>query len=106
MLISPKSIPVYVREILSRSGFEFEYLTTHPEYVRGFTIYIRKRTPYTSARVFQQEIKRFCNWADRAAQKPVSYILHTPEITHHCDQFAHVTILDPVMMAIEDYIKQ
>ena len=106
MFISPKSVPAYIREILSRSGFEFDHCTTHPHYVQGYTIYIRKRTPYSRASTLQGDARRLCNWADRVAKKPVSHILHLPDATHPCDQFAHVTILDPVMLAIEDYIRQ
>lgn len=105
MLLSPKKVPQYIREVLSRSGYEFDYLTTHPDFNRGFTLHIRKRTPYTSAHAFRREVEGFCRWADRTAHAPVSRIIHVPDATHHCDQFAYVTILDPVMLQIEDYIK-
>lgn len=103
--LNPKDVPVYVREILSRSGFEFDYLTTHPDFVQGYTIYVRKRTPYTQARTFRQEISQLCAWANRTAGARVAKVLHCPDITHYCDQFAHITILDPVMLQIEDYIR-
>ena len=105
MLLSPKKVPAYIREILSRSGFEFDHMTTHPNFVQGYTIYIRKRTPNTSVHTFRKEIEQFCSWADRTAGSPVSHILHVPYSTLSCDQFAQVTILDPIMLQIEDYIK-
>lgn len=105
MLLSPKKVPQYIREILSRAGYEFDYLTTHPEFKQGFTLHIRKRTPYTSVRAFRREVEDFCYWADRTAHAPVSRIVHIPDTMRPCDQFAYVTILDPVMLQIEDYIK-
>ena len=98
------TIPKYVQEILSRSKYEFDFNTNHPDYSAGYTIRIRKATPHTYAVTFKAEIERLCKWVNRVAGVETAHILYMPQKTHHCSQVAVVTIFDPVMQKIEQYI--
>lgn len=102
-------IPKYVQEILCRSKYEFDRCTSREWYAPGYTIKIRKATPYTYASTFRAEIERLVKWANRAAgveELEIAFILDVPTETHHCDQAAVVSIFDPVMQKIEQYIPQ
>ena len=98
------TIPKYVQEILSRSCYEFDRFTKHPDYGVGYTIRIKKATPYTYADTLRAEVERLCAWANRQACEGTAYILYTPTKNHHADQFAVVTIFDPIMQKIEQHI--
>ena len=98
------TIPKYVQEILSRSKYEFDFCTNHPNYGAGYTIRIQKATPYTYAVTFNAEIERLCKWANRVAGVETAHILYMPQKTQHCRQFAVITIFDPIMQKIEQHI--
>lgn len=95
-------IPKYVQEIMARSKF------TLGEGNPGYTIVIRKETPYTYLCTFQQEIERLVAWANRVVPHyddvPNATIDRMPERNHHQYQFATVTIYDPIMQQLEKYI--
>ena len=93
-------IPKYVMDILSRSEF---YLA--PTADPGYTIMVRKRTAYTTVDTFVKELERLVQWAKRNGAT-LSGINKVPPKTRHDWQYATVTIYDPVMVRIEEYIKE
>lgn len=98
-------IPAYVKELLSRSHYEFNRFTHHPDYAAGYTISIRKATPYTYARTLRREAYRLTTWANKVCDG-TAIVLDVPANTHHMNQTAVVTIFDPVMKEIEQYISK
>lgn len=95
-------IPKFVQEIMERSKFALG------EGDPGYTIVIRKETPYTYVDTFQREIERLVAWANRVVPHyegvPNAIIGKVPSKTHHQFQYATVTIYDPIMQQIEKYI--
>ena len=95
-------IPKFVQEIMDRSKFALY------EGDPGYTIIIRKETPYTYVDTFQRELERLVAWANRAVpcyeDVPNAVINWMPNKTHHHFQYATVTIYDPIMQQIEKYI--
>ena len=97
-------IPKYVQNLMERSKYEFDCCTTNENYAVGYTIRIRKESPYTKIDTFKKEVGRLVTWANRTAGVDTAYILRIPEKTHYCNQTAIVTIFDPVMMKLEQFI--
>lgn len=100
-------IPQYVQDLMKRSTYVYSnsrIMLDNPNYEIGYTIRIRKRTEYAKVETLQQEVERLVNWANREAGIETAYILSVPTKTHYCDQGAIVTILDPIMQRIEQYI--
>ena len=105
-------IPKYVQELLKRSQYVYDSYQKDPNYAVGYTIRIGKRSPYTRAKSFKEEIERFRYWAERVFKNQyngtsdIFYILYMPSRTHYSNigQFAVVTIYDPVMKDIEQFI--
>lgn len=93
------NIPKYAQEIASRAHFGAYH---HPKCSPGYTIVIRKATPYTYAETLRAECERLCSWARKHYAE--AEILEMPTETRHCFQFATVTITDPVMKYLEKYI--
>lgn len=103
------TVPKYVQDILSRSKYEFAFHTNNEWYAPGYTIRIRKATPYTYASTFRAEVERLVKWANRVTGVEgleIAVVLDVPSETHHCNQIAVVSIFDPVMQKIEKYIPQ
>lgn len=101
-------IPKYVQDIMARSQYFFDFNYFDPNTQRdkcacGYTISIRKATPYTYADTFHSEINRLKQWVEKQ-NGGCCYILYMPNKTKHNDQYAIVTIFDPVMQHIEKYI--
>ena len=96
-------IPKFVQGIMERSKFALG------EGDPGYTIIIRKETPYTYVDTLQREIERLVAWANRVVPHdedvPNAIINRTPNKTHHHFQYATVTIYDPIMQQIEKYIR-
>lgn len=97
-------IPKYVKEIMQRAKYEFDFKVNHPDYAVGYTIRIRKATPYTKIDTFKAEMERLKKWAKK--NNSVMVILDIPDKTHYVNQFAIVTIYDTVMKHIEQYISE
>lgn len=91
-------IPKYVVDIIGRAEYFYDIGDCNP----GYTIRIRKATPYTSAGTFRNEIDRLIKWAAR--NNAYTAVLRVPWETHYRYQYAIVTITDPVMQRIEKYI--
>ena len=98
-------IPQYVQEIMGRSEFVLGYCDP------GYTIRIRKSTPYTTISTFKTEIGRLKKWVDRMMPEdeldvPTMVVHSVPSKTHYRNQYAVVTIYDPIMQQIERYIRK
>ncbi len=98
-------IPKYVKDLLGRSKFEFDFCTSNENYSAGYTIRICKRNDYQLVRYFNAEIERLVNWANRQVDQ-TAYVLQLPTKTHYCEQYAVVTIFDPVMQRLEHLIRK
>ena len=97
------NIPKYVQELMSRAAFDRLYF--NPKSEPGYTIKIRKATPYTKIDTLRDECLRLVAWANRQPCGPeTAALLECPTATHYCNQAAYVTIYDPVMKALEQYI--
>lgn len=96
-------IPAYVQELMGRAAFDRLYL--NPASEPGYTIKIKKATPYTHADTLFDECSRLVSWANRQPCGPeTAALLEYPKATHYCNQVAYVTIYDPIMKALEPYI--
>lgn len=93
-------VPKYVQEMMSRARFDLNY--QHPKSDPGYTIRIKKATPYTYASTLKEECERLVAWAKRNYAE--AEVLECPKDTHYCGQSALVLITDPVMQALEKYI--
>lgn len=106
----PVTIPNYIKEILSRSNYVFDYYTTDPNYAAGYTIRIDKATPYTWLKTFKSEITALEYWVQSTYKRIynddsiIFHLIYIPTRTHHNSQFAIVTIFDPIMKHLEPYI--
>ncbi len=99
-------VPKYVVEIMSRAKFK-----TNGEYIPGYTIDIEKRTHYEYASTFREEIDRLVKWVNREYKKlsgdneTIAFINYVPQKTEYkYMQRATVTIYDPIMKYLEQYI--
>nr|DAS46926.1 MAG TPA: hypothetical protein [Caudoviricetes sp.] len=96
------TVPKYVIEMISRAKYEFDFFKNNAYYAAGYTIRIRKSTPYTKIDTFKSEIERLKKWVQK--NNGEMRILDIPTETHYVNQYAVVTIFDPVMKHIENYI--
>lgn len=99
-------IPVYVQELMQRARYEYDRCTESENYGVGYTVAIRKATPYARSDTLRAEVERLCKWANRAAGVECAHVLYTPKATHYCEQSAVVTIFDPVMKHIEQFMPE
>lgn len=102
-------IPVYVQDLMSRSRYAYDRCCNHEYYAPGYTIKIRKRSAYAKVDTLRKEVEQLVKWANRVTgveDLEIAYILDVPTKTHYCNQVAVVTIFDPVMQKIEQYIPQ
>ena len=99
-------IPKYVVEIMKRSRYCYIYPKSRAEDCSpGYTVTIKKATPYTNAKTFRNELERLKRWVERQDGGNMQ-IIFCPSVTHHNDQTAIITIWDPVMKYIEQYINR
>lgn len=96
-------IPKYVQELMSRSYFYYNFKTGDDRCGAGYTIAIKKRTAYTMADTLGAEVQRLKNWVERQIGGEC-IIIRVPVKTTHGDQVAIVTIWDPVMQHLEQFI--
>ena len=101
-------VPKYVQELMGRAEFDL----LHPRGEPGYTLKIKKATPYTKADTLKAEAERLVAWANRMAPVPPEWesdtatVVSVPKETHYRDQYAVVTIYDPVMKELEKYIDE
>lgn len=96
-------IPKYIQEMMSRSRFALGYGDA------GYTIEIVKATPYARVNTLRAEVERLQLWVNRQLPEdeigvPTMVINRVPKVTHYCNQYAIVTIFDPIMKELEKYI--
>lgn len=96
-------IPKYVQELMKRAKYNY-HIDDTDETAIGYTINIFKCSEYQQIDSFIREIQRLKNWVEK--QGGDIYINHLPVKTHYFNQFATVTIFDPVMQKIESFIKE
>lgn len=105
------TIPKYIKDILDRSAFVVG------AYEPGYTIEIRKNTPYTRLSTFNTELDRLVKWCNKQANSDeimtllecddaCATIIRKPNKTRMDYQYAVVRIYDPVMWLLENYIKR
>ena len=100
-------IPKYVQDLMSRSTYVYStstLMTDNPNYAAGYTIRIEKHSEYAEAATLREEVERLVKWANRVAGIEIAHVLSVPDRTRHHKQGAVVTIFDPVMQKIENYI--
>lgn len=99
-------IPKYVQELMSRSKYAIGYGSP------GYTLEIYKSTPYTRVETLRAEIIQLEKWVKKMMPPedeigvPTIVVNRVPVNTHYCEQYAVVTIYDPVMKWIEEYVKR
>lgn len=98
-------IPKYVQELMNRARFVLGSGEA------GYTIRIYKSTPYSKIPTLKEEVERLQRWVERMMPDdelgvPTMVINSIPTKIHYCDQYAVVTIFDPIMQKIEKYIKE
>jgi hypothetical protein len=100
-------IPKYVAEILDRSKFAYG-----TQAIPGYTIAVNKRTPYSYANTLCTDSFKLIKWANEQYRKAskddtqIAFVIDVPKETHYRNQYAIVTIYDPVMRHIEHLIQQ
>lgn len=97
-------VPMYVIEILGRSKYEYDLCKNNENYAAGYTLRVRKATPYTKVETFKAELERLCKWVNKVAGFECAFVLDVPSETHYLNQAAAITIFDPVMQKIEKFI--
>lgn len=105
--------PKYIIDIMSRA----KYATGYGD--PAYTIEIRKATPYTHVSTFEKEINRFVDYANNEWLKrlkangwtpdegfePIAVINNVPKETHYRNQYAVVTIGDPIMLDLDEWMQ-
>lgn len=106
-------IPKYIKDLISRAEYEYDSCANNENYAVGYTIRIEKSTCQQLVPTFQKEIEHLIHWVNNQYKKlggtygECGYILSVPNKTHFkYRQYAIVTILDPVMKHIENYISK
>lgn len=105
-------VPKYVVELMERAKYNYD-LCGHKKYAIGYTIDIAKFSHYEYADTFKKEIDRLIKWCNREWKKTsgwygdIAYILNFPQTTEYKSmQYATVTIYDPIMKYLEQYISK
>lgn len=96
-------IPKYVQELMSRAHYYYDFDSYDPRCGAGYTIAIRKETPFTYASTLNAEVERLKKWVDRQPGGEC-HIISVPTKTTHGTQVAIITVFDPVMQHIEGNI--
>lgn len=95
--------PKYVIDLMSRAKYNFT--ASGNNYSVGYTIDIAKYSYYETAETFRKEIDRLKKWVERQNGGEMIIISYPTHTIHKTMQYATVTIFDPVMQHIEQYIK-
>jgi hypothetical protein len=98
-------IPKYIIELMERSKYNYSNrYSNNPDYAVGYTIEIHKRTYYSRVETLKEEIEKLEKFVIKNNSE--LKILYMPTETHYNDQHATITIFDPIMKHLEQYIKQ
>ena len=63
------TVPKYVIEMMERATYEFDSFKNNADYATGYTIKIRKSTPYTKVDTFKAEIEKLKKWVKKTTAK-------------------------------------
>lgn len=96
-------IPKYIINLMKRSYYYYDFNIDDERCAAGYTVAIKKATPYTHLKTFSDEINRLKKWVEKQ-DGGVCHIIHFPGKTTYGTQIAIVTIFDPVMKLLEDFI--
>ena len=96
--------PKYVIDLMSRAKYNF--MASGENYSTGYTIDIAKYSHYETADTFGKEIDRLKKWVERQNGGEMIIISYPTHTRHKTMQYATVTIFDPVMQHIEQYMKR
>ena len=91
--------PNYIKSSLQGAKFYFG-----KDCVAGYSIEIHKRTKYEYASTLLNRCNQIISWCNRQVEGSAEMV-RCPYITIYADQFAVITIYDPVMLHLEKYIK-
>lgn len=101
-------LPKYVVNVMKRSFYCYEFELHGADVARwcaaGYTVAIKKESPYTYAETLCKEVERLQKWVNKQDGGDCR-IISLPKRTIHGDQYAIVTIFDPVMKHLEKYIR-
>ena len=70
----------------------------------GYSIKIFKRTPYEYASTLRNRCDAIITWCNKQVAGSAALVSY-PKDTHYTEQFAVITIYDPVMLHLEKHIK-
>ena len=102
------TVPKYVADLMNRSEFYFDDNFALP----GYTLSVKKRTPYQNIKSFKKEIERLSSWIkrncialgmDKECAEKVVAIHYVPDRTRYAQQKAVITILDPIMKFLDPF---
>lgn len=102
------TIPEYVIDLMQRAKYNYE-ICNCMRYATvcaiGYTIDISKSSHYQKVNTFINEINRLKKWVENQGGEMI--IISVPSrTTYKIMQYATVTIFDPVMKQIEQYINK
>lgn len=97
-------IPKYIIELMSRAKYSYHLCGKNDNAAAGYTIEIAKYSHYETADTFKKEIERLKKWVERQRGGECIVISIPKKTVHKTMQYAIVTIFDPVMQHIEQYI--
>lgn len=97
------TIPKYVIELMRRAEYNYTQ-NSGKGYEVGYTIDIAKYSYYEYVETFKSEIERLKKWVERQSGGECIIINVPTKTSHKHMQYATVTIFDPVMQHIEQYI--
>lgn len=99
-------IPKYVQELMGRAKYNYNLPGKNPNAAAGYTIEIKKYSHNETADRFRAEIDRLKKWVERQPGGEMIIISYPSHTVHKTMQYATVTIFDPVMQKVEQYIPQ
>ena len=100
------TIPKYVQELMGRAEYNFTLPGKNCNASVGYTVEIKKLSHYQTADAFRGEIARLKKWVERQPGGEMIIISCPVHTVHKTMQYATVTIFDPVMQEIEQYIPE
>jgi hypothetical protein len=90
---------------MSRAKYNYSNrYSNNPNYAVGYTIEIHKRTAYAHVGTLKEEIEKLEKFVIKNNSE--LKVLYMPTETHYNDQHVTITIFDPIMKHLEQYIKQ
>ena len=70
----------------------------------GYSIKIFKHTRYEYAKTLNQRCHTIVSWCNRQIDGSAE-VVYCPQLTHYEQQFGIITIYDPMMLHLEQFIK-